>query len=115
MTIDGDLQDDPAEIPHLLAKLEKSFDLVSSWKTHRRDRLTRRVLSRIFNRVTGAFSKMHLHDMNYGLKAYRSEVVHDLRLYGELHRFIPMLAHYRKFRIAELPVNHRPREHGRSR
>src|SRR3954470_22622783 len=115
VTIDGDLQDDPAEIPRLLAKLEEGFDLVSGWKTHRRDRLTRRVLSRIFNRVTGAFSGVHLHDMNCGLKAYRSEVVHGLRLYGELHRFIPVLAHYRGFRIAELPVNHRPREHGRSR
>src|SRR5204862_4273587 len=66
-------------------------------------------------RVTGAFSGVHLHDMNCGLKAYRAEVVHGLRLYGELHRFIPVLAHYRGFRIAELPVNHRPREHGRSR
>jgi glycosyltransferase involved in cell wall biosynthesis len=115
VTIDGDLQDDPAEIPRLLAKLDEGFDLVSGWKTHRRDRLSRRVLSRIFNRVTGWFSGVHLHDMNCGLKAYRAEVVHGLRLYGELHRFIPVLAHYRGFRIAELPVNHRPREHGRSR
>ena len=115
VTIDGDLQDDPAEIPRLLAKLDEGFDLVSGWKTRRRDPLTRRVLSRIFNRVTGAFSGVHLHDMNCGLKAYRAEVVHGLRLYGELHRFIPVLAHYRGFRIAELPVNHRPREHGRSR
>jgi glycosyltransferase involved in cell wall biosynthesis len=115
VTIDGDLQDDPAEIPRLLAKLEEGFDLVSGWKTRRRDTLSRRVLSRIFNRVTGAFSGVHLHDMNCGLKAYRVEVVRGLRLYGELHRFIPVLAHYRGFRIAELPVNHRPREHGRSR
>jgi glycosyltransferase involved in cell wall biosynthesis len=115
VTIDGDLQDDPAEIPRLLAKLDEGFDLVSGWKTRRRDRFSRRVLSKIFNRVTGAFSGVHLHDMNCGLKAYRAEVVHGLRLYGELHRFIPVLAHYRGFRIAELPVNHRPREHGRSR
>ena len=115
VTIDGDLQDDPAEIPRLLAKLEEGFDLVSGWKTRRRDPLSRRVLSRVFNRVTGAFSGVHLHDMNCGLKAYRAEVVRGLRLYGELHRFIPVLAHYRGFRIAELPVNHRPREHGRSR
>jgi glycosyltransferase involved in cell wall biosynthesis len=115
VTIDGDLQDDPAEIPRLLAKLDEGFDLVSGWKTRRRDRLSRRILSRIFNRVTSAFSGVHLHDMNCGLKAYRAEVVHGLRLYGELHRFIPVLAHYRGFRIAELPVNHRPREHGRSR
>jgi glycosyltransferase involved in cell wall biosynthesis len=115
VTIDGDLQDDPAEIPRLLAKLDEGFDLVSGWKTRRRDPLSRRVLSRVFNRVTGWFSGVHLHDMNCGLKAYRAEVVHGLRLYGELHRFIPVLAHYRGFRIAELPVNHRPREHGRSR
>src|SRR5438552_3728072 len=115
VTIDGDLQDDPAEIPRLLAKLDEGFDLVSGWKTQRRDPLSRRVLSRIFNRVTSAFSGVHLHDLNCGLKAYRAEVVHGLRLYGELHRFIPVLAHYRGFRIAELPVNHRPREHGRSR
>jgi glycosyltransferase involved in cell wall biosynthesis len=115
VTIDGDLQDDPAEIPRLLAKLDEGFDLVSGWKTRRRDPLSRRLLSRIFNRVTGWFSGVHLHDMNCGLKAYRAEVVHGLRLYGELHRFIPVLAHYRGFRIAELPVNHRPREHGRSR
>jgi len=115
VTIDGDLQDDPAEIPRLLAKLDEGFDLVSGWKTHRRDRISRRLLSRLFNRVTSAFSGVRLHDMNCGLKAYRAEVVHGLRLYGELHRFIPVLAHYRGFRIAELPVNHRPREHGRSR
>jgi glycosyltransferase involved in cell wall biosynthesis len=115
VTIDGDLQDDPAEIPRLLAKLDEGFDLVSGWKAHRRDRLTRRILSRVFNAVTSRFSGIRLHDMNCGLKAYRAEVVHGLRLYGELHRFIPVLAHYRGFRIAELPVNHRPREHGRSR
>jgi len=115
VTIDGDLQDDPTEIPRLLAKLDEGFDLVSGWKTRRRDPLPRRVLSRVFNSVTSRFSGVRLHDMNCGLKAYRAEVVHGLRLYGELHRFIPVLAHYRGFRIAELPVNHRPREHGRSR
>jgi glycosyltransferase involved in cell wall biosynthesis len=115
VTIDGDLQDDPAEIPRLLAKLEEGFDLVSGWKTRRRDRLTRRIPSRIFNRVTATLSGLRLHDLNCGLKAYRAEVVKGLRIYGELHRFIPVLAHYRGFRIAELPVNHRPREHGRSR
>ena len=115
VTIDGDLQDDPAEIPRLLAKLDEGFDLVSGWKAHRRDRLSRRLLSRVFNAVTSRFSGVRLHDMNCGFKAYRAEVVHGLRLYGELHRFIPVLAHYRGYRIAELPVNHRPREHGRSR
>ena len=115
VTIDGDLQDDPAEIPRLLAKLEEGFDLVSGWKTRRRDPLRRRVMSRIFNAVTGRVSGLRLHDMNCGLKAYRAEVVQGLALYGELHRFIPVLAHYRGFRVAELPVNHRPRKHGGSR
>ena len=69
----------------------------------------------IFNRVTGRLSGLRLHDLNCGLKAYRAEVLRGLRLYGELHRFIPVLAHYRGFRVAEVPVNHRPREHGRSR
>jgi glycosyltransferase involved in cell wall biosynthesis len=115
VTIDGDLQDDPAEIPRLLVKLDEGFDLVSGWKTDRRDPLRRRILSRVFNTVTRWISGVSLHDMNCGLKAYRAEVVRGLPLYGELHRFIPVLAHHRGYRIAELPVNHRPREHGRSR
>ena len=115
VTIDGDLQDDPAEIPRLLAKLEEGFDLVTGWKTHRRDPITRRIPSKIFNWVAGRMSGLRLHDMNCGLKAYRDEVVHGLVLYGELHRFIPVLAYERGYRVAELPVNHRPREHGRSR
>jgi dolichol-phosphate mannosyltransferase len=115
VTIDGDLQDDPAEIPRLLAKLDEGFDLVTGWKTRRRDPLTRRLPSRLFNWVTGRLAGLRLHDMNCGLKAYRAEVVRDIRLYGELHRFVPVLAHYRGYRVAELPVNHRPREHGRSR
>jgi glycosyltransferase involved in cell wall biosynthesis len=115
VTIDGDLQDDPAEIPRMLVKLEEGFDLVSGWKSHRRDPRSRRLLSRVFNTVTRWVSGVRLHDMNCGLKAYRAEVVRGLRLYGELHRFIPVLAHHRGFRIAELPVNHRPREFGRSR
>jgi glycosyltransferase involved in cell wall biosynthesis len=115
VTIDADLQDDPAEIPRLLVKLEEGYDLVSGWKARRHDPLRRRVLSRLFNLVAGWISGVRLHDLNCGLKAYRAEVVRGLRLYGELHRFIPVLAHQRGFRIAELPVNHRPREHGRSR
>jgi dolichol-phosphate mannosyltransferase len=115
VTIDGDLQDDPAEIPRLLAKLDEGFDLVSGWKTRRRDPITRRVPSRLFNWAAGRVAGVRLHDMNCGLKAYRAQVVHGLSLYGELHRFIPVLAHERGYRIGELPVNHRPREHGRSR
>jgi glycosyltransferase involved in cell wall biosynthesis len=115
VTIDGDLQDDPVEIPRLLVKLEEGFDLVSGWKTRRCDPLRRRALSRLFNAVASWVSGVRLHDINCGLKAYRAEVVRGLRLYGELHRFVPVLAHHRGYRIAELPVNHRPRGHGRSR
>jgi glycosyltransferase involved in cell wall biosynthesis len=115
VTIDADLQDDPAEIPRLLAKLDEGFDLVSGWKVQRRDPLSRRIPSRIFNGVVGRVSGLPLHDLNCGLKAYRAQVVRNLRIYGELHRFLPVLAHDRGYRVAELPVNHRPREHGRSR
>jgi glycosyltransferase involved in cell wall biosynthesis len=115
VTIDGDLQDDPSEIPRLLAKLEEGFDLVSGWKARRQDPLSRRIPSKVFNRVAGWMSGLRLHDMNCGLKAYRAEVVRSLVLYGELHRFIPVLAHEQGYRVGELPVNHRPREHGRSR
>ena len=115
VTIDADLQDDPAEIPKLLAKLDEGFDLVSGWKTRRNDPLPRRLFSRMFNWATAVVSGMKLHDVNCGLKAYRAEVLQGIRLYGELHRFIPVLAAYRGFRIAEIPVNHRPRQHGSSR
>ena len=115
VTIDADLQDDPAEIPQLLAKLDEGFDLVSGWKTRRNDPFLRKLFSRIFNWTTALISGVRLHDVNCGLKAYRAEVLQDMRLYGELHRFIPVLAAYQGYRIAEIPVNHRPRQHGRSR
>jgi dolichol-phosphate mannosyltransferase len=115
VTIDGDLQDDPAEIPRLLAKLDEGYDLVSGWKTHRSDPWSRRMLSRVFNSVTGRLSGLRLHDMNSGLKAFRVDVARDLDLYGELHRFVPVLAHDLGYRVTEVGVNHRPREHGRSR
>jgi glycosyltransferase involved in cell wall biosynthesis len=115
VTIDADLQDDPAEIPRLLAKLDEGFDVVSGWKSRRRDPWTRRLPSRVFNRMASLVSGLSLHDVNCGLKAYRAEAARDLRIYGELHRFLPVLAHERGYRVAELPVNHRPRSHGRSR
>jgi glycosyltransferase involved in cell wall biosynthesis len=115
VTIDADLQDDPAEIPALLAKLDEGFDLVSGWKTRRNDPFLRRLFSRIFNWSTGVISGVRLHDVNCGLKAYRAEVLEGMRLYGELHRFIPVLASYQGYRVAEIPVNHRARQHGRSR
>ncbi|MBD0329693.1 MAG: glycosyltransferase family 2 protein [Thermoleophilia bacterium] len=115
VTIDGDLQDDPDEIPRLLAKLDEGFDLVCGWKTQRRDPLVRRLLSRLFNLVASRLAGTRLHDMNCGLKAARAEAVRGLALYGELHRFIPVLAHFDGYGVAELPVRHRPRPHGRSR
>ena len=115
VTMDADLQDDPAEIPQLLAKLDEGFDLVSGWKSRRNDPWTRRLLSRVFNRATAVVSGVRLHDVNCGLKAYKAEVLRGMRIYGELHRFIPVLASYRGFRVAEIPVNHRARQHGRSR
>jgi glycosyltransferase involved in cell wall biosynthesis len=115
VTIDADLQDDPAEIPKMLAKLDEGFDLVSGWKTRRNDPFFRRLFSRWFNWATGVVSGVRLHDVNCGLKAYRSEVLEGMRLYGELHRFIPVLAAYNGYRIAEIPVNHRSRQHGTSR
>lgn len=115
VTMDADLQDDPAEIPQLLAKLDEGFDLVSGWKTRRNDPWARRVFSRMFNWATGVVSGVKLHDVNCGLKAYRAEVLKGMRIYGELHRFIPVLAAYRGFRVAEIPVNHRARPYGSSR
>ncbi|HEX4323857.1 MAG TPA: glycosyltransferase family 2 protein [Gaiellaceae bacterium] len=115
VTIDADLQDDPAEIPNLLAKLDEGYDLVSGWKRDRRDPLSRRVFSRIYNAATALVTGVRLHDMNCGLKAYRAEVLRDVQLYGELHRFVPVLAHHLGYSAAEIPVSHRPRESGRSR
>jgi glycosyltransferase involved in cell wall biosynthesis len=115
VTLDGDGQDDPAEIPALLAKLSEGFDLVSGWKAHRNDPGSRRLASRFFNQVTARLSGVELHDFNCGLKAYRGDYVRSLDLYGELHRFIPVIGAQRGWRITELPVNHRPRKHGRSR
>jgi glycosyltransferase involved in cell wall biosynthesis len=115
VTIDADLQDVPAEIPRLLAKLDEGFDLVSGWKAKRRDPWLRRALSKLFNVATSRISGLSLHDLNCGLKAYRAEVLDGLRIYGELHRFLPVLAHYRGYRVAELAVAHRERAHGSSR
>ena len=115
VTIDADLQDDPAEIPNLLAKLDEGYDLVSGWKRNRRDSLSRRLFSRIYNGATALVTGVRLHDMNCGLKAYRAEVLRDVQLYGELHRFVPVLAHHLGYSAAEIPVSHRPRESGRSR
>jgi glycosyltransferase involved in cell wall biosynthesis len=115
VTMDADLQDDPGEIPNLLAKLDDGFDVVSGWKCDRHDPFFRRFVSRVYNTATRLSTGVKLHDMNCGLKAYRAEVFEHVRLYGERHRFVPVLAHHLGFSVAELPVNHRARENGRSR
>jgi dolichol-phosphate mannosyltransferase len=115
VTMDADLQDDPAEIPNLLAKLDDGFDVVSGWKCDRHDPFVRRFVSRIYNTATRLATGVKLHDMNCGLKAYRAEVFEHVKLYGERHRFVPVLAHHLGFSVAELPVNHRPRTNGHSR
>ncbi len=115
VTIDGDLQDEPQAIPALLAKLDEGFDLVSGWKRDRQDRRTKRWSSRLFNRVTSVVSGLRLHDFNCGLKAYRRQVTDALEVYGELHRFLPALAHWAGFRVTEAPVEHHARPHGTSK
>jgi glycosyltransferase involved in cell wall biosynthesis len=115
VTLDGDGQDDPAEIPALTAKLAEGYDLVSGWKRERKDVLRRRIASRLFNRATARVSGVRLHDFNNGLKAYRGERARELQIYGEMHRFIPVLGAQQGWRVTEVPVNHRPREHGRSK
>lgn len=116
VTMDSDLQDVPGEMPKLLEPIVRDeADLVSGWKTPRQDPVSKTLPSSIFNRVVRISSGVHLHDFNCGYKAYRSEVLPELNLYGEMHRYIPVLAHFRGFRVAEVPVSHRARAHGRSK
>jgi glycosyltransferase involved in cell wall biosynthesis len=115
ITMDADLQDDPAEIPNLIAKLDEGYDLVSGWKKKRYDPISKTLPSKLFNFVTSKLSGIRLHDFNCGLKAYRNEVVKDLPVYGELHRFLPVLAFKQGYRIAEIPVHHRRREFGKTK
>lgn len=115
VTIDSDGQDDPAEIPALIARVDDGYDVVSGWKRSRQDPARRLWASRLFNRVTASISGVELHDFNCGLKAYRGDRIRSLSIYGEMHRFIPVLAAQRGWRIAELEVGHRPRLHGSSK
>lgn len=116
VTMDGDLQDDPAEIPGLIALLETGYDLVSGWKKKRHDPFTKTVPSLFFNFVTRRITGIPLHDFNCGLKAYRREVVKSVRLHGELHRYIPLLAAWQGYtRITEKVVEHHSRKHGRTK
>jgi glycosyltransferase involved in cell wall biosynthesis len=115
ITMDGDLQDDPAEIAALIATLDDGYDVASGWKRERHDPVGKVLPSRVFNWLVSKLTGVHLHDHNCGLKAFRREVIHEIRLYGELHRFVPVLAAAKGFRTGEVVVKHRPRKHGKSK
>jgi glycosyltransferase involved in cell wall biosynthesis len=113
ISMDGDLQNDPVDISPLLTKLEEGFDVVSGWRTNRRDALIRRnLLSRLANKLISAVSGIHLHDYGCSLKAYRRSALQGVNLYGEMHRFIPIYAYWNGARVTELPVGHHPRRFG---
>ena len=114
-TMDADLQDDPKEIPRFLEAIDSGLDLVSGRKKKRHDPITKVFPSRVFNMMVRALTGTKLHDVNCGFKAYRRVVIENVRLYGELHRFVPVLAHARRFRIGEIDVEHHPRQHGVSK
>jgi glycosyltransferase involved in cell wall biosynthesis len=115
VTMDGDLQDNPSEIPYLLEMLKEGTDMVSGWKKKRHDPLHKTLPSRLFNTLTRLISGVKINDFNCGLKAYRSQVVKSLSLYGHLHRYIPLIAHWNGFTVREKEVAHRPRKYGRSK
>lgn len=115
ITMDADLQDDPKEIPKFISKLDEGYDLVSGWKYNRLDPLEKRLPSKLFNKTTSLLSGVHLHDFNCGFKAYRKEVVKSIDIYGELHRYIPVLAYRKGFKITEIVVEHHKREFGKSK
>lgn len=115
ITMDADLQDDPEEVPDLIVQLRQGFDLVSGWKKHRHDSLLYTIPSRIANAVTAKLTGVHIHDLNCGLKAYRAEVAKSLTLYGDLYRYIPVIAHQMGFRVGEKIVQHHPRKYGKSK
>lgn len=112
--MDADLQNDPGDIPRLLAKVEEGYDVVSGWRVERKDSLVRRIPSAVANRLISILSGVRLHDYGCSLKAYRREVLEDVRLYGEMHRFVPIYASWQGAEVTEIPVDHHPRTHGRS-
>ena len=112
VTMDADLQDDPAEIPNLIRQIKSGYDVVSGWKKKRHDPITKTLPSKFFNFVTSVMTGVKIHDSNCGLKAYRREVVKSVNVYGELHRYIPALAHWQGYRIGEVVVQHRARKYG---
>jgi glycosyltransferase involved in cell wall biosynthesis len=115
VTMDADLQDDPAEIQNLLIKLGEGYDLVSGWKKKRYDPFVKKISSRFFNFVTRVLTRIKIHDFNCGLKAYRKDVAHSINVYGELHRYIPVLAKWKGFSISEVVVKHHPRRYGKTK
>ena len=115
MTLDADLQDDPREIPRFLEQMGQQFDVVSGWKKIRHDPWHKVLPSRVFNWLVSTLTGVRLHDHNCGMKCYRREVFREVRLYGELHRFVPVLAHARGFRVGEVVIQHRPRKFGQSK
>jgi len=115
ITLDADLQDDPKEIPRFLHEMEKGYGLVTGWKQQRKDTFIKNSTSKVFNTITGIVTGVKLHDMNCGYKAYKAEFAKGIKLYGELHRYIPVFAHYQGYTIAEIPVHHRKRLHGTSK
>ena len=115
ITIDADLQDDPAEIPRLIAKIQEGWDVVSGWKKDRKDPASKRIPSKLFNLVTRVLTGIKIHDFNCGLKAYRRKVVNSIDIYGGLHRYIPAIAGQKGFSITEITVNHRRREFGETK
>ncbi len=114
-TLDADLQDDPKEIARFLSKLDEGFDLVSGYKEKRHDPFTKVLPSRVFNAMVRNLTGVRLHDVNCGFKAYRAVVLKNLRLYGEMHRFVPVLAHWKRFKIGEIVVEHHARKFGKSK
>ncbi len=115
VTMDGDLQDDPKEIPRMIKKINEGYDLVSGWKQKRKDLPTKKITSFFYNRLTSFICGVHLHDFNCGFKAYRRIVVKNIKVYGELHRYIPVLATWKGFRVTEIPVEHHSRKFGHSK
>ena len=115
LMLDADLQDDPAEFPVLLRQINAGYDVVNGWKERRLDPWHKVYPSKVFNWMVGTMTGLKLHDHNCGLKLFRTDVAREVQIYGELHRFIPVLAHARGFKVAEVAVNHRPRQHGHSK
>jgi glycosyltransferase involved in cell wall biosynthesis len=115
ITMDADLQDDPHEIHNLLSKLDEGYDLCSGWKKKRQDPFVKKISSKFFNLVTRIISGIKIHDFNCGLKAYRKQVVKSVNVYGELHRYMPLLAKWQGFKITETPVQHHPRRYGKTK